>query len=125
MDGIVKTDYSNEHASCRVVQNPELPADMERVREVVSVWTSADHRMQGYATELMKAVCDDADSEGVVLILQPKPFDANIAKVRLLAFYRRFGFIKTQDSPPLMARAPAFRPRLTQVVQAVDGVARG
>ena len=125
MDGIVKTDYSNEHASCRVVQNPELPPEMDRVREVVSVWTSPDHRMQGYATELMKAVCDEADSAGMVLILQPKPFDANIAKVRLMAFYRRFGFIKTQDTPPLMARAPTFRPKLTGVVTAVDGMIRG
>lgn len=125
MDGIVKTDYSNEHASCRVVQNPELPTEMERVREVVSVWTDPDHRMQGYATELMKAVCDEADSEGMVLILQPKPFDANIAKVRLMAFYRRFGFIKTQEKPVLMARAPTFRPKLTGVVNAVDGMIRG
>ncbi|MDR7094144.1 GNAT family N-acetyltransferase [Hydrogenophaga laconesensis] len=121
----MKQNFENEHASCQVVQNPELPADMERVREVVRVWTDPAFRNEGYATELMKAVCDEADSEGVVLILQPKPFDANIAKARLLGFYARFGFVKTQDQPVLMARAPSFRPRLTSVVQAVDGVVRG
>lgn len=136
----MKTDWKNEHASCRVVQNPELPSDMERVREVVSVWTDEDHRKQGYATELMQAVCDEADVQGIVLILQPLPFGDVIPKGagakdqaaytalkadKLIAWYHRFGFMKTQNKPVLMARAPSFRPRVTGVVHAVDGMIRG
>lgn len=140
MDGRMKTEFNNEHASCRVVQNPELPSDMDRVREVSRVWTEPGSRKQGYATELMSTVCDEADSEGVVLILQPKPFGDRWPKgagakdqsaylalkaEKLEAWYRRFGFIRTQSNPVLMARAPSFRPKMTAVVHAVDGVVRG
>lgn len=121
----MKTDWKNEHASCRVVQNPELPSDMERVREVVKVWTDEDHRKQGYATELMQDVCDEADVEGIVLILQPLPFGEGLDRDKLVTWYHRFGFVKTQNKPVLMARAPSFRPRITEVVNAVDGMLRG
>lgn len=125
MDGLMKTDWKNEHASCRVVQNPELPSDMERVREVVKVWTDEEHRRQGYGTELIQAVCDEADVQGIVLILQPLPFGEGLDKDKLIAWYSRFGFVKTQNKPVLMARAPSFQPRVTAVVNAVDGVVRG
>ena len=136
----MKTEWKNEHASCRVVQNTELPSDMERVREVVSVWTDEDHRRQGYGTELMQAVCDEADVEGMVLILQPRPYGTDYSKCeqmirpslireldehKLIAWYHRFGFINTQNKPVLMARAPSFCPRVTGVVHAVDGMLRG
>ncbi len=136
----MKTDWNNEHASCRVVQNPELPADMERVRELTRVWTEPGSRKQGYATELVQTVCDEADASNVVLILQPKSFgDAwtkgagakdqgaylALKSEKLEGWYRRFGFVRTQSNPVLMARAPSFRPRLTEVVGAVDGMIRG
>lgn len=121
----MKQDWSNEHASCRVVRNPELPADMDRVRELVKVWTDPEHRKQGFATELVQAVCDEADAEGIVLILQPRPF-GHVQGLRALeGWYRRFGFVRTQDNPVLMARAPSFRPRVTGVVRAIDEVSRG
>jgi GNAT superfamily N-acetyltransferase len=121
----MKTDWKNEHASCRVVQNPELPPEMDRVREVVRVWTDEDHRRQGYGTELMQAVCDEADVLGVVLMLQPLPFGEGVTKEKLMAWYSRFGFVKTQSKPVLMARAPSFKPRTSAVVNAVDGMIRG
>lgn len=121
----MKTDWKNEHASCRVVHNPELPPEMDRVREVVRVWTAEDHRRQGYATELIQAVCDEADILGVVLMLQPLPFGEGLSKDKLMAWYSRFGFVKTQSNPVLMARAPSFRAKLTGVVNAVDGLTRG
>ena len=126
MDGqLMKTDWKNEHASCRVVQNPELPPEMDRVREVVRVYTDEDHRGQGFATELMRAVCDEADVLSIVLMLQPLPFGEGLSKDKLMAWYSRFGFVKTQNKPVLMARAPSFRASLTGVVSAVDGLARG
>lgn len=125
MDGLMKTDWKNEHASCRVVQNPELPPDMDRVRELTRVWTEPGSRKQGYATELVQSVCDEADASNVVLILQPKEFGKSGGLKALEGWYRRFGFIRTQSNPVLMARAPSFRPRLTEVVGAVDGMIRG
>lgn len=126
MDGqLMKTDWMNEHASCRVVQNPELPPEMDRVREVVDVHTDGGYRRQGYGTELMQAVCDEADALGFVLILQPKPFGDGLDKDKLIGWYQRFGFIKTQNKPVLMARAPSFRPRVTGIANAVDGLIRG
>lgn len=121
----MKTDWKNEHASCKVVQNPELPADMDRVRELTRVWCDPEGRKQGYATELVQSVCDEADANSVVLILQPKEFGKSGGLKELEAWYRRFGFIRTQSNPVLMARAPSFRPRLTEVVHAVDGMIRG
>jgi predicted GNAT family acetyltransferase len=120
MDGM-KREWSNEFASLQVVANPELPAHMgDRVREVVKVWTDPGHRAQGYATELMKQVCEEADVEGVVLILQPRPFENNISKDKLIAWYKRFGFVKLQDKPVLMARAPTFKVRMSMVGAAVE-----
>lgn len=121
----MKQSYANEHASCEVVRNPELPPEMDRVMELVKVWTDPDHRRQGFATELVKAVCDDADAESIVLILQPRPFGHVQGLKALEGWYRRFGFVRTQDNPVLMARAPSFRPRVSGVVQAVDGMIRG
>lgn len=107
-----------------MVQNPELPADMERVRELTRVWTEPGNRKQGYATELVQSVCDEADADGFVLILQPKEFGKSGGLKELEGWYRRFGFIRTQSNPVLMARAPAFRPRMTGIAQAA-GMTRG
>ncbi len=121
----MKTEWKNEHASCRVVQNPELPADMDRVRELTRVWCEPEARKQGYATELVSQVCEEADAESIVLILQPKAFGKSGGLKELEGWYRLFGFIRTQSNPVLMARAPSFRPRLTGVVHAVDGMICG
>lgn len=124
----MKQLWSNEHARCEVVKNPELPADMQdRVREVVRVWTDRDQRQQGYATQLMQAVCEEADVENIVLILQPKGYDSVKApgKDKLVSWYKRFGFVKTQESPVLMARAPTFKVRQSMVGAAVEKVTRG
>jgi GNAT superfamily N-acetyltransferase len=113
MDGHMKTDWSNEHASLRLAMNPELPAHMERVREVVNVWSDPDHRKHGYATELLKQVTDEADVAGFVLMLQPKEFGRSNGLKQLENWYERFGFVKIQSNPVLMARAPTFKASVT------------
>ena len=109
MDGLMKTDWSNEYASLRLAMNPELPAHMERVREVAKVWTDPEHRKQGYATELLKQVTEEADVLGFVLMLQPKEFGKSNGLKQLEHWYERFGFVKIQSKPVLMARAPTFK----------------
>lgn len=124
----MKRKYTNEHASCTVHVNQELPKEMQkRVREVRSVTTTKEYRRQGYATELMKAVCEDADLENMVLILQPRSFDstAGVGNAKLIEWYKRFGFVLTQKQPALMARAPTFKARQTMVNAAAEKVTRG
>lgn len=121
---VMKTDWSNEHASCKVTQNPDIPAHMDRVREISSVWTDPEHRKQGFATELMKAVTDEADILGIVLILQPKEFGKSDGLKDLISWYKRFGFVKTQNNPVLMARAPEFRATIKETAYAI-GLQRG
>lgn len=118
----MKTEYANEHASCQVVRNPELPAEMDRVLEVCKVWTDPDNRKQGFATELLKAVCDDADADGIVLILQPREFGHSSGLKELEAWYKRFGFMRTQNNPVLMARAPTANYSLSGISQAIGGL---
>lgn len=124
----MKRFYSNEHAKCEIRKNPELPAEMqERVREVINVWTDPESRQQGYATQLMQTVCEEADLENKVLILTPKPFDntCGVGREKLISFYKRFGFVVTQKDHVLMARAPTFKVRQTLVSAAIEKATRG
>lgn len=124
----MKSEYSNEYASCAVSVSNDLPEEMrERVREVRKVWTDPDHRKNGYATELMKSVCEDADLENLVLFLGVKTFDnsSGVGHAKLIDWYKRFGFIVTQKEPVLMARAPEFKARQSMVGAAVERLTRG
>lgn len=92
----MQANYSNAHASCTVKASPSLP---DGTLEVSNVFTDAAERRQGYATQLMQAVCHDADIERVVLVLTPTDADTH-------AFYKRFSFTEIQKHPVLMARLP-------------------
>lgn len=92
----MKNKYSNEHASCDILTTEVLPAG---VLELSALLTDPAHRREGYATELLNEVCNDADIEGAVLVLSP--VDEQVHK-----FYERFGFKVIQPRPVLMARAP-------------------
>jgi predicted GNAT family acetyltransferase len=95
--------YSNEHSSAEIVTTTIEGA--EGVLEVVRVWTDPQQRKQGFATELMKSITEDADIEGRVLMLNPKPF-GRVGLENLQAWYERFGFAVIQKKPVLMARMP-------------------
>lgn len=113
--------FSNEHARCIVARTDAVPEHMqERIREVSKVYTDAGHRKQGYGTQLMQQVCEFADLNNFVLILTPSPQANTITKDKLMDWYKRFGFVKTQDSPVLMARAPSFKVRQGVVSAAVE-----
>lgn len=112
----MKTHYSNDFASCEIRESEVLPAG---VRELSSLYTAIESRQQGYATELLQAVCNDADIEGMVLVLSP-------ADSGLQAFYKRFGFIEIQPRPVLMARAPQlFKVKMNPMSSAVVSACNG
>lgn len=119
--------YSNEHSSAEVVVNTQLPASLNGVLEVVRVWTDPEARKQGYATELMKSITEDADIEGVVLILTPRTFGKTAGLEDLAKWYARFGFQTIQTTPvKLMARMPqVFKCKLSAVAGAASEVSRG
>ena len=93
---IMKTKYSNEYASCVTMPSKYMP---DGVTELSALLTDPAHRREGFATELLQEVCNEADIEGAILALSP--VDADTQK-----FYERFGFIEIQPRPVLMARAP-------------------
>ena len=92
----MKQHYENDHSSCTVKASPTLP---DGTLELSNLLTDASERRQGYATQLMQAVCHDADIERVVLVLTPSDADMH-------AFYKRFGFTAIQKHPVLLARLP-------------------
>lgn len=116
--------YSNEHSSAEVVST--TIAGAEGVLEVVRVFTDPEARQQGYATELLKAICNDADIEGRVLLLNPKPFGRVAGLADLAPWYTRFGFAVIQKSPVLMARMPQiYKTKLSPIAGAVSELASG
>jgi len=119
--------YSNEHSSAEVVVNPSLPPALSGVLEVVRVWTDPEARGQGFATELLKSITEDADIEGVVLILTPRIFGKTAGLQDLAKWYERFGFSTIQRSPVvLMARMPQiYKAKLSPIAGAAIEVSRG
>ena len=116
--------YSNEHSSAEVLATTIKGA--EGVLELVRVWTDSDARKQGYATELLKDICNDADIEGRVLMLHPRPFGSGKGLENLAPWYERFGFAVIQRNPVLMARMPQiYKTRFSSVANAASEAVRG
>lgn len=127
MDGVMGSHYSNEHASCKVVRNQAIceAAAEDNIREIVSVWTDPGHRKQGYATQLMQSVCSAADDSKTVLMLAPKEYGNSKGLKKLERWYLRFGFIRIQEAPILMARAPTFNLNHSALKGATSELLRG
>jgi GNAT superfamily N-acetyltransferase len=68
-------------------------------REITEFYVPEEFRGKGEGTELLKEVCEQADSEKIQLLL--------IADTEKLAnYYERFGFVAIQKAPILMVRSP-------------------
>lgn len=114
---------SHEAASLQVRISMALPKHLrERTREITKLHTPAAEQGNGYATELVKQVCDEADQAGITLVLWPRPYGNDIAlsQAMLCDWYARFGFRMIQPEPILMARAPGLYTRLAPIVAAVE-----
>lgn len=94
-----------KQATLRVAIAEGLPEDMRaHVRELLSVQSSNPRK--GHATALMWQTCAEADKHWVTLMVQVRPFDDGPDREKLQRWYGRFGFVKFQDEPLLMARTP-------------------
>ena len=96
----------------------------DRTREITKVHTRAEKQSEGFATILMRDVCNEADICGMTLILWPNPYGDDIALSAgmLRDWYARFGFRQIQSEPVMMARAPGLYTRLAPVSAACEAL---
>jgi predicted GNAT family acetyltransferase len=73
---------------------------------ITAVEVTKNHRGEGHARSLMKAVCQDADEEGVTLLLSVSPSEPEMSKPRLRRFYSDFGFTGMIEDEDAMIRLP-------------------
>lgn len=93
----------HEGASLELSVSEALPRHLACIIEISQLQTPKLLRRMGLATDLLLQVCDEADAEGVVLMLMPDGEDW------LEQWYARFGFATIQTEPVvLMARPPNF-----------------
>jgi GNAT superfamily N-acetyltransferase len=105
MDAMTPGLRDHKGATLRVAIPTGIPEEMRHgVREIVSV--HADNPRKGHATALMHAVCAEADACGFVLMLEARSFDDGMSEEQLICWYGRFGFVRIQSEPVLMAREP-------------------
>lgn len=101
---------AHRQASLRVAITEGVPSEMQaHIRELVSL--KSGNPRKGDATGLMWAVCAEADLARMMLLLRAEPFSGDITQAQLEKFYQRFGFVKIQATPVLMARSPEKPPR--------------
>lgn len=97
-----------KQATLRVAIAEGLPEEMrEQVREILSVQSSNPRK--GHATALMWQTCAEADKYWITLMVHVQPFDDepdSPSKDQLERWYGRFGFVRFQGDPLLMARSP-------------------
>ena len=95
-------------ATAKVTHSQMVPAHMRgRAREVSSLVVDAAYRGHGYARALMTTLIEEADADGLVLLVVVAPFDDSpMDQSALQAWYERLGFVAIQADPLVMARQP-------------------
>lgn len=90
-----------------------LPEEMQaQTLELTRMHVPEDERRKGYASALLKHICEQADGVNKTLVLTVQPYgDMDLTKEQLRDWYARFGFIEIQVDPCLMARMPGSGPR--------------
>jgi N-acetylglutamate synthase-like GNAT family acetyltransferase len=78
----------------------DLPAHIARkTRQVVGLAVDIHLQGQGKATELLREICAEADREGFMLMLEPKPTNSTFTVSQAESWYGRFGFVTIQETP--------------------------
>ena len=90
-------------ASCKIVEASGVPEHMQPMMREVLDLTSTNPR-KGHATALMTRICAEADRTRTTLLLTAHAFQDGMTDEQLAKWYERFGFIKIQDQPVIMAR---------------------
>jgi hypothetical protein len=120
---VMNGKYQSGQATCVLQRPASLPVSMrDGIRELTKLHTPIAHRNKGEASQLLREVCEEADRQGIVLMLMPEPFDEpDLGATQLEHWYARFGFMTIQAEPKLMARMVGATPRLLNPVTAAVG----
>lgn len=82
-----------------------LPRHMQQlVREVIEVKVPLTHRRKGIATEMMQAVCDEADvnAMALMLVVRQEPEVGAPDAETLELWYESLGFAVVQTQPAIL-----------------------
>lgn len=84
-----------------------------KIKLITKLYVEPEERGNGYASELMKEIANNADLNGHALIVEPNPFGIHgLDKSKLISFYAKHGFVRLQKEPYLMVRYP-HEPKVT------------
>ena len=72
------------------------------VVELTKFLTAKKWRNKGIASNLFKAVCQEADKKAKILLLVCEPSANDVDLTRLQQFYERHGFIALQTKPKIL-----------------------
>lgn len=88
-------------ASLIISFSDAVPAGMrEQIREVTSLHVPLEQRRKKLATMLLNLVCQEADANGITLLLTARPMDdQGPDEEKLIEWYAKFGFKGLQDTP--------------------------
>lgn len=119
-------EYQHGQATCVLKRSVQIPADMRNgIRELAKLHTPIERRKNGDATELLRSICEEADTQGIMLMLHVEPFgDPDLGPSQLEAWYAKFGFMVFQAEPKLMARMVGATPRVLSANPVTAAVGR-
>jgi GNAT superfamily N-acetyltransferase len=87
-------------ASVMVNVSEAVPSHMRAgTREVSHLHVPTEHRRKHLGTALMNLVCQEADANGITLLLTAQPYEGGPDEEQLIAWYAQFGFQALQDTP--------------------------
>lgn len=107
-------------ATLTVSLSEAVPTHMRaRTREVSHVFVPTSDRRQHLATALVNLVCQEADANGITLLLTAQPYDTGgPGALELQNWYALFGFrpLQESDAGTIMARQVADPGRIQRAV---------
>lgn len=105
MDGMKPGKVGIGPASCVIGYSGVVPPEhRDGLREITQIWVQPGQQRQGHGTNLMLALCEQADDERIVLLVHAEPYRTEMSRDDLRAWYERFGFKELPDSPYILAR---------------------
>lgn len=119
-------------ASLKIAEPQSMGAltaeQLAQMREVLEVFVPLVDRNKRLATALLNFVCQEADVNGITLILTARQFGDSLGpdEARLVSWYEKFGFTVLQQVPTgtIMARQVRARPKVPALSRVATAVKR-
>jgi len=105
MDGMKPGRVGIGPASCVIGYSAVVPPEQrDGLREITQMWVQPGQQKQGHGTDLMNAICEQADEHRIVLLVHCEPYRTQMTREHLREWYERFGFRELPDSPYILVR---------------------